>query len=301
MWFKNLQLFYFSKPFTLKAEELDEKLSSYTLGSCGAMELSSIGWIPPLGKETEVLAHAANGFIMICLGIQEKLMPPAVIRDELQEKIDQIEGEEDRKVRGSEKVQLKDQIIHEMLPRAFVKKQRVYAYIDPKNNWLVIDAASRKMAEEFAEFLRVTLGSLPVVPPDVKLAPSSVFTKWLASGSADSFAVDAECELQHQDIESGTAKFKNMNLSSSEVMAHISAGSVVTKIAVTWNEKISCFLTQELEVKRLKFDDAVKEEAAEQSGETDAARFDADFAIMTYELSKFINALIKQFDGLEDL
>ncbi len=300
MWFKNLQLFHFSKPFTLSPEELDSKLQEYTLNSCGPLEQSTLGWLPPLGRGTEVLAHAANGFTMICLGIEEKIMPPAVVRDVLQDKIDQIEEEEGQKVRKQERAQLRDEIIHDMLPKAFLKKQKIYAYIDPKNGWLVIDCASRKAAEEFGEYLRITLGSLPVVPPDVKQAPSSVLTKWLTSSCPTSFTVETECELQHPDLESGTARFKNMNLASEEVTAHIAAGSNVTKLAVSWNERISCYLTQELEIKRVKFEDAVKEESAEQSGETDAARFDADFAIMTYELSHFINGLIEQFGGLEE-
>lgn len=42
----------------------------------------------------------------------------------------------------------------------------VYAYIDVTQGWLLIDTPALAKAEEFVGFLRKTLGSLPIVPPE---------------------------------------------------------------------------------------------------------------------------------------
>lgn len=47
MWFKNLQLFRFTKPFELPAETLDEVLAKRPFRTCGPLELASAGWSAP--------------------------------------------------------------------------------------------------------------------------------------------------------------------------------------------------------------------------------------------------------------
>ena len=298
MWFKNLQLFRFTKPFGKTAEELNSLLQENPLDGCGKLEQVALGWLPPVGRNTTSFVHAANGCIMICLGIEEKIMPAAAVKDMLESRAEEQEDKLGHKLSRHEKNQLKDEVVHDMLPRAFTQKQKIYAYIDTKNNWLVVDSVSRKKAEDFAEFLRMSIGTLPVAPPDVNTSPSTTMTSWLTKGAPSNIVLESECELQHPDKESGTARFKNMDIAADEVTAHINTGKYVTKVAINWHDKVSCVVTQELEFKRLRFGDAVIEEAADQGGETDEQRFDADFAIMTYELSVFVSAVFELFGGL---
>ena len=298
MWIKNLQLFRFTKPFGKTAEELNTLLQEYPLDGCGNLEQVALGWLPPVGRNTTSFVHAAGGCIMICLGIEEKIMPAAAVKDLLEARAEEQEEKLGHKLSRHEKNQLKDEVVHDMLPRAFTQKQKIYAYIDTKNSWLIVDSTSRKKAEDFAEFLRMTIGTLPVAPPEVNSSPSTAMTSWLTKGAPSNIVLESECELQHPDKESGTARFKNMDIAADEVIAHINTGKYVTKVAINWHDKISCIVTQELEFKRLRFSDAVIEEAADQGGETDEQRFDADFAIMTYELAAFVNGVFDLFGGM---
>ena len=66
--------------------------------------------------------------------------------------------------------------------------------------------------------------------------------------------------------------------------------------ALTWNDRLSFVLTERFEIKRLAFLDLIKEEA-EKAAEHADEQFDADFTLMTGELSRFLPALVEALGG----
>jgi recombination associated protein RdgC len=274
--------------------------SSQQARECGSLELSTIGWDRPLGRSAEMLTHAASGRIMICARRSEKVLPAAVVREQLAVKIEEIEEAEGRKVRRREQLEIKDQLVDKLLPQAFSKSSRVYAYIDPKDGWLVVDAASAKRSEELVTLLRESLGSLPLRPVVTSRSPASVMTAWLERGEAGPFLVQDECELREPTEGGGVIRCRHQDLEGDEINAHLEAGKQAVRLALEWEERIGFVVAEDLSVKRLRFLDLIQEEAAEVETDDDAARFDADFAIMTGELGRFIPSLIEQFGGLEE-
>jgi len=85
-------------------------------------------------------------------------------------------------------------------------------------------------------------------------------------------------------------------LDGDEVKAHLAAGKLPTRLALTWDDRISFILSEKLEIKRLAFLDILKEEA-EKSAEHADEQFDADFALMTGELARFLPALVEVLGG----
>ena len=67
-----------------------------------------------------------------------------------------------------------------------------------------------------------------------------------------------------------------------------------TRVALTWNNRVSLVLTDALQVKRVSFLDVVFEANSAQ-GKDDG--FDADVAIATAELSQLIPDLFDALDG----
>ena len=301
MWFKNLHLYRLTKPFDLSPEALHEQLAERTCRPCGSLEPSTYGWVPPLGRNSTLLTHAANGYIMVCSRKEEKVLPAAVIREWLDEKIAAIEEEQARTVRRKEKEEIRQEVLLDLLPKAFSKSHLTYAYIDPKGSWLVVDAASANKAEELVTLLRETLGSLPAIPLAVQNAPSSVLTRWL-NGQAipGDFVLEDQCELRDPNEEGGVIRCTKQDLTSEEIQSHLKAGKRVTRLAVQWHEHLNCILCEDLSIKRLRFLDLIQEAAAEIETDNEASRFDADFALMTLELSRFIPALIKAFGGEDE-
>ncbi len=298
MWFKNLFLLRFTEPFKLTAEELQEKLETGRFQPCGSLQPMSYGWIPPIGKEEAPLVHATGGCLMICALREEKILPAQVINEILAEKSAEIEEQRGTPVRKKERDQLRDEIIHDLLPRAFSFTRRQYAYIDPKSGWLVVDSASAKKAEELASWLRRCLDSLAVVPPAVNERPAAVMTRWLAAGDAPAdILIENECELKATDEEGATVRCKKHDLSAPEIQNHLEAGKEVVKMALTWNDRLGFVLDDALGIKRLRFLDLVQEQAADVEAADEAERFDVDFSIMTGELAGFLPRLLELFGG----
>jgi len=300
MWFRNIQLYRLTESFDLDAEALNKALNEKSFKPCGGLDTHSLGWAPPLGKHSELLVHAANGRLMICLRREDRLLPAAVIREALAEKVEQIEAAEARPVGRKEKTRLKDEIVIDLLPRAFTRSHHLYAYIDPKAGWVVIDSATPKKAEEMLSVLRETLGSLKVVPLAVNNAPAMSMTRWVEGTLPANFVAGDECELK-EPVENGAViRARKVDLAGDEVQTHLDAGKQVTKLAVEWNERIGCLLCDDLSIKRLRFLDLVMEEAAEVDADDAAARFDADFTLMAMELGHFFPALIEALGGLDE-
>jgi recombination associated protein RdgC len=90
---------------------------------------------------------------------------------------------------------------------------------------------------------------------------------------------------------------KNQNLSSDEILNHLKTGMHVSKLALSWNERVEFVLDEKMAVKRLRFSDLVQEKADEAEVDDVAGQFDVDFTIMTSELSQFVTALMSAMGG----
>ncbi len=300
MWFKNLQLYRFSKPFELNAETLGQQLEQHSFVPCGSQDLTRSGWVPPLGRHGSEFVQATNGYLMVCSRRQEKVLPAAVINEALEEKALQIEAREQRNLPRKERKSLRGEVIFSLLPRALARSSLRYAYISPADNLLVVDAASAKRAEDLLQDLRNALGSLSVIPLTSRSLPIDVMTRWISSGHpAQGFELGEECELRDNNNINCLIRCKNQDLSAAEIVNHIKTGMHVSKLAVNWQQRIECVLDEKLVIKRLRFSNLVQEQANELDAEDAATRFDVDFSIMTLELSGFFKALLDALGGEE--
>jgi len=300
MWFKNLQLYRFSKPFELDAATLGQQLEQQGFVPCGSQDTTRSGWVPPLGRHGSEFVHATNRYLMICAKRQDKLLPAAVINEELEEKALEIELRESRQLPRKERRSLRDEVYFNLLPKAFVRSSLQFAYISPRDQLLVVDASSVKRAEELLQQLRDALGSLSVIPLVSKHQPIDVMTRWISSGQSESgFEPGEECELRDNADISSVIRCKNQDLAAAEIVNHLKTGMHVSKLALNWQQRLEFVLDEKLVVKRLRFSDIVQEQANDTEAEDVATRFDVDFSIMALELSRFIEALVDAFGGVD--
>ncbi len=295
MWFKNLYLYQFEKEFEQDADTLHEALSKKPFTDCSATQRESMGWVPPLGKNSTAYTHSANNFILLTMAKQDRLLPASVVRETLQERVDEIQERESRKVGSKEKKALTERIEDELLPRAFTRTQKLDAWIDLKNGWLVINTPSSTRAETLATLLRKTIGSLPVVPPKTE-AVGPVLTEWLAKYQVpEPFDIGDECEMVSSGEDAGIVAFRKHELGTDEVKSNIDTGKAVSKLALVWDKKISFVVSEDLIVKKLKFLDVLEEKMNEADPQSHEERMDIEFTLMTGEISKLIPDLYKQF------
>jgi len=299
MWFRNARIFRFTKPFDISAEALEEKLQADAFKPCGPQETTRQGWVPPLGKHGDQLVHSANGYHLIALRKEEKILPGPVVKEAVEERAEAIEVEQGRKVRKKEKEEIKEQVMLEMLPQAFSRNRRCFAYLAPQDGVLVVDAGSAKQAEDLASTLRKSLGSLPVRPPAVEQAPAFIFTGWL-NESIDhpaTIVLGSECELKDPSEDGGVVRCKGLDLKADEIRNHLETGMQVTKLALTWDDNVSFVLDEELGIRRLKFGETLQDQLDGVDADDALAKFDAAFTIMTLELSRLIPGLLEALGG----
>lgn len=298
MWFKNLSIFRLTEEFALTPVELEEKLGQIAFRPCGQHEEATFGWTAPLGKTSQQLVHAANGFMMICVKKEEKVLPAAVVNEMLQEKILEAEDQQGRKLAKKERAAIKDELIFELLPRAFTFSNKTYAYIDPKGGWIVVDAASAKKAEDLLSLLRKCLGSLPAVPLNTVDKPVAIMTDWLINNQPPSdITIEDECELRSPEEEGGIIRCKRHDLSLPEIKNHLDTGKEVIKLAVSWADRLAFIIDENLAIKRLKFLDLIQEQVTDTETSSEAEQFDVDFSIMSLELANFLPRLLELFGG----
>ena len=293
MWFKNLQLYRLPKNWADNTGKLEEQLSTLTLQPCSACDLQSIGWIAP--RDGGPLVHSVKRQWLLALGIEQKLLPASVVKQFANDKAKEIEENEGRRVGRKEMRDLREAMTIELLPRAFVRRRTTFGWIDPVNGWLAIDAASPAKAEEFLEHLRKSVDQLPAKLLQVTQSPSSAMTGWVAEGEAPShFTLDQDLELR--SAEKATVRYVKHTLEGEEIRQHIADGKVVTRLAMTWGDRISFLLNENLQIKRLSFLDLLKEQADSQA-ENEDERFDIDFTLMTGEVAQLLNDLLEALGG----
>lgn len=298
LWFKNLMVYRLSREVSLSADEMEKQLSALSFTPCGSQDMAKTGWVSPMGSHSDALTHTVNGQIVICARKEEKILPSPVIKQELQAKIERLEGEQHRKLKKTEKDSLKDEVLHSLLPRAFSRFNQTFLWIDTVNGLIMVDAASAKRAEDTLALLRKSLGSLPVVPLTLENPIELTLTEWVRSKELPAgFTLMDEAELKAILEEGGVIRCKKQDLFSDEIAVHIEAGKLVTKLALDWQERIQLVLSDDGSLKRLKFSDTLREQNEDIDREDFAQRFDADFILMTSELAALIKNLIEALGG----
>lgn len=298
--FKNAIIYRLTNPMVLMVQlpTLEDSLCAFQFNPCGSQDMARTGWVPAT-EQHHTLVHQANGQYLLTIQKQEKIIPGPVIKQHLNARIAKLEAEQARKLKKTEKDALKDEVLHSLLPRAFVKNSRTQLWIDITNGLIVVDASSARKAEDALALLRKSLGSLPVVPLTTENPVELTATEWVKLGKVpgDYFAMGDAAELKAILTDGGVARVKKQDLTSDEIATHIEAGKVVTKLALDWQQRVTFTLTDSMMLNRVKFCDELMCQNDDIDLEDSLARFDADFVLMTGELSALIKQLITALGG----
>lgn len=298
MWFKNLLIYRLTR--SIDWSKIENSLSEFAFHPCGPQDVKRFGWASPL-KGSGLFTHIADGNILIKAQLEEKLLPRPVIKEVAQEKIDKIESEKKSRLSSKEKRAIKDDVVIELIPRAFSRKSYHNAIIFPKLNIIAVDASTFKSAENLLSLLRKSLGSLPVVPILPKKPLSTTMTNWIQEDAApNGFTIGDSAELKSIRQDGGIVKCAQQDLSSGEIRSHIDNDKLFYKLNINWQDHIDFILCDDFSIKRLHFSDNLKEQNADISNEDFAARFDADFCLLCGELSKLINDLFSKIGVATD-
>ncbi|MEP6633912.1 MAG: recombination-associated protein RdgC [Luteimonas sp.] len=290
MFFRNLTLFRF--PVSLDLSELDAHLPDAQLKPVGSLDMSSRGFVSPFGGDAQALSHRIGDAVWLTIGGEDRLLPAAVVNDLLGKKLAQIELEEGRKPGSRMRKRMKEDLLHELLPRAFVRPSRIDVLLDLEHGLCAVDTASRKQAESAVSELRRALGSFPALPLNAEIAPRAVLTGWIAGEPLPrGLSLGEECELKDAAEYGAVVKCQRQDLQSDEIAKHLESGKQVSRLALMLDDHASFVIGEDLVIRKFKLLDGVVDAVESTEADDLRAELDARFALMAAELKRLFQVL----------
>lgn len=297
MWFKQAQLFKLEN--SLSALELEGYLEQLPFTPCPSGLPISQGWISPTDEEDASLVYTAKEFLLLCLQTEAKLLPAKILRQKLNEKVKEIQLAQDRKVSYKEKNSIKQEVYNELLPKAFGAIYRDYAFIDTKNNWLILNTNSTKNTESFVSFFKRSLSKIKIAPPETKKL-SPILTDWLLNDSQPkALNIEDACVLRDPKQEERVIRIQKQDLSANYVQSLIKNNFEVSQIKVAWNDQVTFVLKNDFTLQSLQYQDTLVESSTDKN-DSEEGSFKADFFIMSGVLTKMFSELLKVFTKTTD-
>jgi recombination associated protein RdgC len=290
MLLKNLVLYRLPEKWAVDAELLERKLAQQSLQPCGGFQMESRGWTCP--HEEGLYLYQQQRQWLLSLGEEQKLLPASVIRQQAQDRAVEIARQQGHPLGRKQLRDLRDQVTNEL-----ARRRVTYAWVDAAKGWLAINAAGDAKAEQFMESLRRVDDEMQALRLETQRSPAAAMAEWLVQGAVPgAFSIDQDLELRAADAGKATVRYARHTLEGREIRDHIAAGKTVVRLGMTWNDRISFVLTEQLQIKRVTFLNIIKSESAAEVDD-EKEQFEIDFALMTGELSLMFADLLKALGG----
>lgn len=298
--FKNACYFRIADGFELPAlPALEKALQKTRFIPCGPTQAESSGWVAPRGAKHSQLAELVGGQLILKLCTEKRAVPASAVKAAVEEKIERYKKETGQERVGARaKKEFKEEVLLDLLPRAFTKRVNTLLWLAPAQKLLVVDSGTLAGADRIVSALLAALLDIPGVGAaldlqliQTELSPSAAMAHWLSTREAPfHFTIDRDCELKTPDDQKSSVRYARHTLEIDEVAQHIAAGKVPTQLAMTWNERVSFVLSDTGQVRRMKMLDVVMEGVDKPGKDEDG--FDADAAILTGELAGLLPDLL---------
>jgi recombination associated protein RdgC len=293
--FKNALIYTLTAATPLDLLSAEVSLGKQVFAPCGPTQDKSAGWVPPRGQEHGALIESVGGQWVAKFQIETKAVPGEVVKRKLAELAAQIEQAHGRKPGKKETRELREAIVHELLPHAFPKTAAIWVWIDRERGRIVLDTSSRGKADEAVTALVRAIDGINIGLLNTQVSPQAAMTSWLF-GAPDQwpehFAAGRHVELRSSDEAKALVKFDRHHLDDEQMRLHIGQGKLPTKLALDWEGRVSFVLTEGGALRKIDYLDGVLDgRHEEESG------FDADVAIATGELGQLIDHLTEAMGG----
>lgn len=295
MWFKQVTPFrVFELP---EAEHLKIAIAKNWFCSPSGLDWFSEGFYAPVPFGHPIIFEAQKT-MLINLMREEKILPSAVIKHKLDKQVVKIQTAEGRNVGRREKHELREAIIDDLLPKALTKRSSTYGLF--AGEWLFVDTANRRKAENMLTKLREALGGLPAQQPFTRQSPASLMTNWLLQGEAQGqFVLDSDVTLVGAGDVAPKVKISRKDLTAEDVVRHAKNGMKVTELGLVWNDRVAFILTQDLTLKRIQWLDVVQEEAEGSCDDAESMAY-ATQLLMEAALSAILGELVDFLGGWQE-
>lgn len=304
--FRNVTFYRFPRAFAESLIgpgliELEDALAASPAKPCGAFELQSRGWVSPYGDDSTALFQQSGDCILLALGGEDKVIPPAAVKAEVRRRVAEREQRDGQKVARRTVAAIKDDVMSELLPRALTKPYRLSGYIDLQERFLAVDTSSRKAADEFVAKLRETLGIFPAVPLSctnpLKLTVDGFYNSYGTIHFPLDFLIGEELWLSEGENglsvrASGFILDDGMSIKNRYGHGY---PMQCTRIALTYADRLSFTFGDDLVIRKLKFLEAAVDSLDKYDSDDVRAEVDARFALLSGEVRALFRALDSAF------
>lgn len=293
--FKNVIVYRIEASWSQSLTDAEEGLGSQRFVPCTPSQEKSAGWVGPRGEENGLLVESVGGQWILEYMIEVKSLPGSVVRRKVDERCVQIEASTGRKPGKKEKKELKEDITHELLPMAFTRHARISVWIDPVERRLVVNASNAARADEVVTALVKSLDGFAVAQVNTRIEPAVAMAEWLTSQEPPAgFTIDRDCELKATDESKSVVRYAKHALDIDEVRQHIADGKRPTRLAMTWDDRVSFELSEAMQIRKIVFLEGTDSASGSSKKEDN---FDADAAIATGELGQLVPELLEALGG----
>ncbi|MFC0266923.1 recombination-associated protein RdgC [Kushneria aurantia] len=298
MWFKNLQLYRLLDEQSPDFDQLIDALETQRFQPVGESQARRVGWAPPAGRNGEQLAHEIRGQRLLTLQRQERLLPPAVIRETLEQRVEAQTAQQGYPPGRREKQVLKERIIEELLPRAFTRTTRTDLWWDSERRLIGVNAASAKRAEEALDLLRESLGSLKVIPLAPQTPAGRTMTGWLSDAATRpaGLTLGDQIELRAKG-DDGVLRARHIDPDGDEVRVALEMGRQASRLALDIDEQMSLVLQEDMMLRSIRFADAVVGEVDEFEHDDPVMKMETEFVLMAQVLGHSVERLLEWLGG----
>lgn len=199
------------------------------------------GFVPPLPGEQPLITNLETGGKLLCVQINDRILPGKVRDEELKKRVARLEQAEARKVSKKEYAQLRDEVEFELLPKAFIRRTKVYVAIlkgqRVGENLMLVFTSSQKKADEVVSLINVATG--------MPQPPWKIQTDWSLVGRLTTLAQETTLEGEEGDAlfeatdsavlkgkDKQTIRIKDKDLADSDVVRLVNEGYEIHEIGV---------------------------------------------------------------------
>lgn len=293
MWFKNVTVYRMPSHWSMSKAEMEEALASNIASPLMPSQAIGHGWSP---VQDDQLVYSVNNQLLMQLTTDKKVVPSSAVKAAALRRVAEILDTTGREPGRKEKKEITYDVILSLLPTALAATTVTQVWMDTVHGWLVVNTASSTRADIVVNQLIKCLGKLALETLYLAREPMSVLTECLANDQAPyGFTIDSECELKAMDESKATVKYGNSDLDRDDLREHIAHGKRCTKLALTYDSRISFTIHDNFKLKRIKALEIITDDATTAGDEREV--FDADFVLMTAELNQMLSALLEVFGG----
>ena len=292
--FRNIRYYRLDSDWPDSEKELSKALEKAAFSPCGPLTERSSGWVPVDPDSGNLLARRVNAADLLKLRSQSRVLPHSVINEELESRIEDFRNRMQEAPSPREKRRLKAETRDELLPKAMLKSDKIWGYVDLKEKVVGIDAAQSTAAERFIRRLSAPFDGLKIRPLQFKRPVNELLTGIFLGGAPEQFAVGRECRMQDAADGGSIVRWSNFDLSDATIRNHVANGMHLTHLAIEYDNVMGCVVDENGVISKLHFlgmDDDREEYDAP------LARLDAEFVLITGTLRKMLGDLRKLLGG----